>query len=340
MTDVRPFSPIPADLALVRRLSANQFLMDTTTALTRGSNPLESALLAVLPLADLGFPTLVLRMDDIGYIGQIRHRTGDEHASLACLAPPPPQHENGISQLPWLQLIDGLVHFAGRRGALRVTAEINETAYAAFEILRKAGFVVYAHQTIFQRLPAKPPTLESPKRVRLRTVMDSDLPKLLTLHKHLISSLLQQADPTFRADAMNCNGTSLVVEAIQDRRLLGHLAVIEGKSGLMVKPLLHPDIIDEAQLIVAAALNTWQKAERLPLYFCVRFYQEWLGTTLRSLEMLESERQVLLVKHMSVRLETELEALRIESEPKLGSLVTGMEVKLHKDVVGNNEPPS
>ena len=337
MTDVRPFSPIPADLALVRRLSANQFLMDTTTALTRGINPLESALLAVLPLADLGFPTLVLRTDDIGYIGQIRHRAGDVHASLACLAPAPPQHENGISHLPWLQLIDGLVHIAGRRGALRVAAEINETAYSAFEILRKAGFVVYAHQTIFQRLPAKSPSLAAPKRVRLRTVTDADLPKLLTLHKHLISSLLQQADPTLKEDALRCNSTSLVVETIQDRRLLGHFAMIEGKSGLMVKPLLHPDIIDEAQLIIAAALKIWQKAERLPLYFCVRSYQEWLGTPLRSLDMLESERQVLLVKHTTVRLETEFEALRIEAEPSLGSLITGIEIKLHEKITGNNE---
>jgi hypothetical protein len=249
---------------------------------------------------------------------------------LACLAPAPPQQENGISHLPWLQLIDGLVNIAGRRGALRIAAEINETAYSAFEILRKAGFVVYAHQTIFQRLPAKPPSLAAPKRVRLRTVMDSDLPKLLTLHKHLISSLLQQADPTFKEDALSCNSSSLVVETIQDQRLLGHFAVIEGKSGLMVKPLLHPDIIDEAKLIVAAALKMWQKAERLPLYFCVRSYQEWLGTPLRSLEMLESERQVLLVKHTTVRLETELEALRIEGEPSLGSLVRGIEIKLHE----------
>lgn len=314
----------------MRRLSANQFLMDTTTALTRGINPLESALLAILPLADLGFPTLVLRSDDIGYIGQIRHRTGDAHASIACLAPAPPQHENGISQLPWLQLIDGLVQTAGRRGALRIAAEINETAYSAFEILRKAGFVVYAHQTIFQRLPAKPPSLATPKRVRLRAVIDSDLPKLLALHKQLISSLLQQADPTLKEDAMHCNAGSLVVETIQDQRLLGHFAVIEGKSGLMVKPILHPDIIDEAQLIIAAALKMWHKAERMPLYFCVRSYQEWLGTPLRSLEMLESERQVLLVKHTTVRLETELESLRIEGEPSLGSLVTGIEIKLHK----------
>jgi len=77
------------DLALVRRLATRQIPMDTTTALTQGVNPLEAALLTVVPLADLGFPTLVLRRDESGYIGQLRHRQSETHAHLVSLAPVP-----------------------------------------------------------------------------------------------------------------------------------------------------------------------------------------------------------------------------------------------------------
>ncbi len=303
------------DLALVHRLATSQFVMDTTMALTRGINPLEAALLAVVPLADLGLPTLVLREHENGYIGQIRHRAGTTHAFLALLAPTPRQK---ISYAPWLQLVDGLVVTAGRRGALIVTADISDTAYAAFEILRQTGFIVYTRQIIYKRPPAKIVKIAVPNRVQLRLINDKDTLRLRLLYNNLVPSLVQQADPNGETQH---GPADIVIESTQENRLLGHLALTEGKSGLLVKPLLHPDVFDEAVAIVGHALHFWRKIERLPLYFCVRAYQEWLGTHLLDLGFEQSDRQIVLVKHTTVRPNQAVDHATLGVDTVLGSLI-------------------
>ncbi|NDJ86760.1 MAG: hypothetical protein GYB66_12810 [Chloroflexi bacterium] len=328
MTDVRPFSPTPMDLALVRRVASAQVSMDTTTALTRGVNPLEAALLTVVPLADLGFPTLILRNDEAGYIGQIRHRSGETRAHLASLAPAP--DPASADQSPWLQLIDGLVKTAGRRGALMIVAEISETAYAVFELLRKTGFVVYTRQTIYQYQPGTLAARTLSGRVQLRPLTERDIPATQSLYASLVPQLVQQIDP-IQAQVTRNGTVSLVVESINDRRLVGHLAVIEGKSGVLVKPLLHPDVFDEAGAIISAALPFWPKIERLPLYISVRAYQEWLGTHLLELGLAEIDRQVVFVKHTVARIDTTAERLPAGVETIMGSLVSNVEAKLEGD---------
>lgn len=303
------------DLALVHRLASNQFVMDTTTALTKGINLLEAALLAAVPLADLGFPTLVLRDHDSGYIGQIRHRAGTTHAILAVLAPVPRQH---IAYTPWLHLVDGLVITAGKRGALVVTAEIPEQAYAPFEILRQAGFIIYTRQSTYKRHPAKLAKIPAPSRVRLRPTTEMDQARLPTLYNNLVPPLVQQADPY---GEIQHGHADIVIESIPENRLLGHLAITEGKSGLLVKPLLHPDVFDEAATILGHALHFWPKAEKLPLYFAIRAYQEWVGTPVAELGFEQIDRQVVFVKHTTVRPDPSIEHTRAGVENVLGSLI-------------------
>lgn len=299
--------------------------MDTTTALTKGINPLEAALLAVVPLADLGFPTLVLRDHEQGYIGQIRHRAGQSHAHLATLAPAP---LNISTPTPWLQLIEGLVAIAGRRGALRVNAELSENAFEAFEVLRKAGFAVYVRQTLYRREAGKVGTATTTSRVELRPANAYDLSRLHLLYDSLVPRLVQQADPLRQTELGRGESNSLVVESKSDGRLLGYLEMTEGRSGLMVKPLLHPDIFDEAEKVMSYAFSLWSKAEKLPLYVCVRSYQEWLGSPLLRLGLEEKERQVIFVKHTVRRVEAAFERKPATMETALGSLAGKLETRV------------
>ncbi len=323
MTEVRPFSPTPMDLALVHRLATCQLSMDTATALTRGVNPVEAALLAVVPLADLGFPTLVLREKESGYLGQLRHRTGEPRAHLALLAPIPDQN---LSYAPWLQMIEGLVATAGKRGASIVTAEVSETAFAAFEILRKGGFIIYARQTIYQRQPGKAIVKRLPRRVRVRPVAEHDWPQLHLLYGSLVPSLIQRADPMPKLESTRNGGTSLIIESLEDNRRVGYLAMTAGRHGLLVKPLLHPDVFDEAESILESALSFWSKVERLPLYFCVRSYQEWLGTPLLRLGMQELDRQVMFVKYTTVHVHNAVEHLAVGMDAVLRSVVQHVDI--------------
>ena len=134
-------------------------------------------------------------------------------------------------------------------------------------------------------------------------------------------SLIQQADPL-----PEVNAGSLVVEVIGDQRLLGYLSLIEGKAGLMVKPYLHPDVYEEAEAILEHALHFWPKAERLPLYFAVRSYQDWLRIPLSLLGLVAGDQQAVFVKHTVARIENGLEPMRATLE--FGTLVTSAEVSI------------
>lgn len=324
MTEVRAFSPIPTDLALVRRLAPQLLLMDATTALTRDVNPLEAALLSMVPLADLGLPTLILRENDQAYIGQLRHRSGERCAHLACVAPIPQIHH---APLVWLHLIEGLISAAGRRGAFMIMAEVNENAYPTIEILRKAGFMVYYRQTIYRRLPNPIEGETHLRRFCLRPAQEMDWHRLQNLYANLVPSLVQQVTP-FPEDSQ----TGLVIESLHDGRLMGFLERIEGKTGILVRPTLHPDTYDQARAIFEQALVLWNKyATKLPIYFSVRSYHEWLGRPLIELGMEEGERQVVFVKHIVARVDPEAELVRGGRDVMFNTLVGSWEIRLDSD---------
>ena len=328
VTDVRAFSPTPMNLALLSRLSASQLYMDTTTALTKGVHPLESALLTVVPLADLGFPTLILRENEHGYIGQMRHRYGDLHAHLALLAPIP---EADKDLMPWVRLVSGLIEASVERGALTMVAELPEEEAAAVQLLRQLGFVIYARQSIYRYQKTSLTLAKSLSgRVRLRRVQLEDEAHLRLLYAKLVPSLIQQAYPASRP-SVRANDHSLVVETTEDNRIVGHFNIAEGRSGLLVTPLLHPDIYDDVGTLVLEALQHWPKHERLPLYVSIRSYQEWLATPLADAGMQLMDRQLLFVKQMAKRVKTNFESVLNRAENNLGKWVGNWDVNLQQD---------
>jgi len=81
---IRPFDW--RDVGLVRALSDRGLSLDSATRLTRGSQPLQSALLAYL-MPRAGAPTLIWRQDGHSAFGQLRHRAGEERARALFIAP-------------------------------------------------------------------------------------------------------------------------------------------------------------------------------------------------------------------------------------------------------------
>lgn len=313
------------DLALVSRLAKSQFLMDSTATLTRGVNPLESALLAAVPLADLGLPTLVLRNDDHGYLGQIRHRMGDRYAYLACLAPVPRDLDQ---ETQWLHLIDGLVQTAGKRGAQTLRAEVPESEDFVIHLLRRAGFLVYSRQVIYRHTPGNPIEAERPQRVSVRMATEVDLNRILALQGQLVPSIVQQA--IVPNDKEDING--FVVETMQDGRLVGYVEVVEGKVGIMLKPYLHPDIFeDEATRIMAEILRSLPRIDRLPVYVTVLAIQEWLRLPLQRLHLEEGGRQAVFVKNMALRVRQTDEIVQAAKDIVFGTVVSAYELGLDQD---------
>ncbi len=285
--EVRPF--LPLDLPLVHRLSPMSISLDSLTALTQGNHMVENAVWSSLPLADLGTPTYVLRLGESGYVAQFRHKAGEEHAHIVFIAPSlAPESDSE----PWLRLVEAMVAAAGKRGAITLNAEVAETA-PAFELLRQAGFAVYARQTIWRRAP-------QPLRARLmplwRPAVEQDAIALRSLYLENVPCLLRQAiAPPEPRDALVFG---------RGGRLSAYLAAHEGKCGIYLDLIMDPEDCQlRAAELLADALSCLPRAERVPLYVPLYRHQEWLSSALERLSFEPLGTQALMVRHTARRCE-------------------------------------
>jgi hypothetical protein len=285
LSEVRPFLPI--DLPLVRRLTPFGVSFDSMTSLTRGVHSLGDAVWSAVPLADLGTPTFVLRQDDRAYVGQFRHRSGEQHAHVTFIAP----ELDFQGEMAWLQLLDTMTQYAGRRGATTLKAEVAESE-SAFLTLRQAGFSVYARQEIWKRVAGPVPTSTVDM---LRPETDEDAWAINGLYVSVVPRMVMQADMPPET------GNGLIYE--RKGRMLGYFSVQEGKCGIYVQSILHPDAYDEVYSILASLLSHIPHAERIPVYMPVRRYQEWLQGTLDYAGFAPWTTQAVMVKHTVARIE-------------------------------------
>lgn len=284
--DPRPFTPL--DLPLVRRAITQRLPLDMASELARGGPGLEDALLASVPLADLGAPTIVLRNGDCGYVGQFRQRADKTIAHLTFLAPDPRQNQTR----EWVRLLEAVAYEAGRRGAHVISAEVAED-HPVYEAFRLAGFGVYSRQVILRRAPGAGPAGDAGL---LRATYSGDAIAISTLCANTVPRLLQQAEPLPSPE-----GQGLIYE--RGGQVAGYLAVLEGKSGVVIKPYFHPEVYDQAAAVVLAALAHIPRAAHLPVYLYARAYQDWLRGVLERVEFTPWASQALMVKYTLVRVE-------------------------------------
>ncbi len=290
LPEARPFLPI--DLPLVHRLTTYGVSFDSAISLTHGIHSVEGAFWGAVPLADFGTPTYVLRDGDTGYIAQFRHRLGEQHAHIVFVAPDMDKYGTHAGETAWLALIDAMTIAAGRRGAFTLNAEVDENS-AAFGLLRQCGFAVYARQTIWRRPPAAIPEF-TPDLLRAET--ESDGLAIDGLYTGIVPRLVLQAD------APPDTGRGLIYEPVTGG-VAAYFSIQDGRSGIFVQPFLHPEMFDQATAITDALLGNLPRADRLPVYVCVRRYQDWLGTTLSRLGFEPFASQAVLVKHTVNRIE-------------------------------------
>lgn len=285
--EARPFLPI--DLPLVHRLSPLGVSLDSATTLTRGIHTIEGAVWGSVPLADLGTPTFVVRVGKTDAVAQFRHKAGDQHAHIVFIAPDVEKCEDDSA---WLYLLDAMLAAAGKRGATTLNAEVDENS-AAFAVLRKAGFAVYARQEIWKHDPAP---LAAGADTILRPETERDAFGIQALYASIMPRLVLQAD----APPETGHG-GFVYE--QGDEIVAYVSVQEGKCGIYVQPFIHPEAYDQSQSIVTATLSRLPHADRLPVYFCVRRYQDWLRGSLSTLGFEAWASQAVMVKHTACRIE-------------------------------------
>lgn len=286
--DVRPFLAI--DLPLLHRLAPSGICLDSATALTRGVNSVENAVMGALPYADLGTPTYVLRVGDSGYIGQFRHRAGEHDAHIVYVAPDLDDEDDAEA---WLRLLEAMIVGAGKRGAQTISAEIDEDS-AAFIVLREAGFAVYARQTLWRHDPVG---VRPPDSTLLRPASDLDSIALNTLWTETTPRLIRQI-----STAPEARHSALVYG--RGSRLGAYFTATEGKNGIYLNVMMHPDECQSrAAEMVSAAMAHLPRVDKLPVYVSLRRDQEWLSSALERLNFVPQGSVALMVRHTTCRVE-------------------------------------
>jgi hypothetical protein len=177
-----------------------------------------------------------------------------------------------------------------------LTAEVDELS-PLFPLMRHAGFSVYARQEIWRWSgELSEGSAQAPAGV-LAEETDEDTLDIQLLYSSIVPRLVQP----IAVPPRESNG--LVYR--KDGRVQAYVAVSSGKAGAYLMPFIHPDVLgSEAAAVLLAVIARVARAERAPVYVCVRRYQDWLGDSLRDLGFEAITQQAVLVRHIAAGIRT------------------------------------
>lgn len=279
------------DIPLIRRLSERGTVLDSEICFTRDAGGPQAARFFTLLLPYGGVSTIIARANQQHVVGQFRMDTDEDH--LAHITYVAPTLAEGDDNTAWLHLLDAMAVDAGKRGAHVLIAEVDEMA-PLFTTLRTAAYSIYARQEIWCR-PAGEQTL-SWQPVDLTEASEDDLPEIHALYGNIIPKLVQQI--TYLPQARS----GYVYR--HNERVEGFVGVAQGKQGVYLTPLLHPDAFRDAPAIIAAAAAQANRSASVPVYVRVRRYQDWLDRALTETGFSITARQAVMVKHITAGVRT------------------------------------
>lgn len=277
------------DLPMITRLVERSAILDTELACTRDASIPQNLLLERIPLSQRELYTLVGRAGRLPIAGQFRLKPDNPIARVVYIAPALDENQGDSAHL---YLLDAMIAEAGRRGAHALIAEVDEFA-PLFITMRTAGFAVYARQQLWGRAPSRDlPAHITP--ARLEPARDEDANDIQALYCNIVPKLVQPIGLTH-------TDTGFVYRKPGKRGIQGYIAASEGKNGIFMLPLLHPDILfAEAASIIAGAMVRFKSLDRVPIYICIRRYQDWLEETLIDLGFEPGRQQAVMVRHIAV----------------------------------------
>ena len=305
------------DVGLVRNLGRRGVSLHSQAALTRGTHTLQDALRGYLaPVSRQA--TYVLRKNGVQRaFAQLQTSAHSGCARVRFLAPA----GDGADEIPRLDLLEKLAFEAGARGNHFLVAEVDEKS-TEFELLRQAGFAVYARQEIVCRSTLSE---RKPVDLPLRRRQKTDTLGVQLLYHNIVPPLVQQVEPS---PVESNNGYVL----LQEGELVAYLNVQRGPRGVWVQPYLHPEAHTVIDAVLSAFLNLEAKRSRGPVYVCVRSYQYGLQAALSDNSFEPWGQQAVMVKRLGVS----VKAARFKALPALdgtegeiASPITETSISLH-----------
>ena len=280
---VRPFDW--RDLPALHRVRDQSIYLHSALVLTRGPLLIPGALLSTFA-PGMGIYTSISYNDRsplAQLFGQIILPSGAQCAQLTFLAPSAALGSENLQAL-----LEHLSSQAVEKGAFRLLADVDEHS-AAFEMLRQAGFAIYARQRIWQ---LKNGPLGEDRPIAWQVATDRDLIAVRSLYNNLIPGLVQQVEP-FPVERLR----GLVYR--QEGELLAYLELRQGHRGIWAQPFIHPDAEGVVEDLIALLPKLPQRISR-PIYLCVRSYQSWLEQALEHVGAEPGTRQAMMVKHLAI----------------------------------------
>jgi hypothetical protein len=252
--------------------------------LTRGSPiGLGSTLAAINPRRGTFTGCYLQSRPPVRLVGQVVFRPGDRAARLSYLLPSSQTVTPAV-----VNLLDGLAEKAGERGVFSLLAELADTS-PVLELFRRAGFVIYGWQRIWQ-LPVTDEIsrLSSPI---WRPARERDDILVHALFQSLVPPLSQVADP-FPIHRL----PGLVY--YQDDDVLAYVECHYGPTGILLFPFIHPEV-KNVDILLQNVTSSLAPIMDRPVYLAVRSYQVWLESVLENITAKPADRQALLVKRLA-----------------------------------------
>jgi len=299
---VRPFDW--RDLPILHRYRNQGLCLNSALGLTRGKAISPTVLLSYLTPAT-GFFTWIITDENEPLLGQLNHPADSPYGRVSFLAP-----ERAIKDSKAQILLEHLAKQAGKRGAFHLLAEIDELA-PAYEVLRQAGYGIYARQRIWKILEDKGEKTPSSKWLPIK---DLHTIAVQTLFHNVVPGLVGQVEslPTKYLQGLVC---------FKNDDLIGYVDFKYGYHGIWAQPFIHPDVEDIDDHLRSMILSIPDRRTR-PVYLCVRTYQSWLEPALGEMKSQSSPLQAVMVKRLAARQKLALQAIpNIEGQTEISAPV-------------------
>jgi len=260
--------------------------LDSALVLTRGRLQVLGAMLSAVAL-NRGLFTAVAEHESqphLRLIGQVLVRNNDPAAHLTFLSPDSLVRDEFLSPL-----VTFLAYQVAGHNALCLLAEAEPGSQIA-QALYDSGFSPYGTQRVW-RLPSQLPSHNSEGQ-NWRMVRPEDRDAIQRLYRRIAPPLLQKVSGTFLV-----NNSGLVLR--DGDQALGYVSLRYGLMGVVVQPILQPEVSAFTVENVFAALNAMPFLRTRPLYMLVTANQEWLEPFLLDLGAEAAETQTLLVKNLT-----------------------------------------
>ena len=302
---IRPFHLL--DAGLVAQLQTKGVPLDLETRLAHPRSPLTAAVFSSLtPRRSSTLTCIINQQEENGRLlglAQMRRRSNSPEHVVVFLAPALTS-ANGTHAI-WQRLLAFLCIKAGEQGSQRVYAGLPADG-EEYQIFRHVGFTAYAQEDVFElaKGPARPAQVEP---LPLRRQRSRDSWGIQQLYATVTPRAVQNAEGSARSQ-WELSGSPWWTSGLSRQgfvwesgdEIWAALQIRSSRAAHWLRLLLHPDVLEQADGLAAAALARVRRAPGQKLYCAVRTYEAGIRSALMACGFQLLDSQTLTVKHTTV----------------------------------------